>query len=116
RERFERRPRRYPRLVFHLAAGEAGAAYRSLEERRVDLLVAPMFAPIAEEHMHTEMLYDEPLVVVAGARSPWAQRRKVEFAELAAAVWTLPPTDSLYGSGVAEAFRAGALDIPGAPA
>src|SRR5215813_11389058 len=78
--------RRYPRLVFHLAAGEAGTAYRNLEERRVDLLVAPMFTPIVEEHMHAEMLYDEPLVVVAGARSPWAQRRKVELAELAAAV------------------------------
>jgi len=110
----DRLTRRYPRLVFHLAAGEAGAAYRSLEERRVDLLVAPMFAPIAEEHMHAEMLYDEPLVVVAGARSPWARRRKVELAELAAAVWTLPPTDSLYGSVVAEAFRAAGLDIPGA--
>jgi DNA-binding transcriptional LysR family regulator len=28
------------------------------------------------------------------------------------AIWTLPPLDSLYGSVVAEAFRAGGLDIP----
>jgi len=108
----DRLSRRYPRLVFHLAAGEAGTTYRSLEERRVDLLVAPMFTPIVEEHMHAEMLYDEPLVVVVGARSSWARRRKVELAELMDAVWTLPPLDSLYGSVVVEAFRAAGLDVP----
>jgi DNA-binding transcriptional LysR family regulator len=108
----ERLTRRYPRLVFHLAAGETSTTYRSLEERRVDLLVAPMFTPIAEEHMHAEMLYDEPLVVVAGIHSAWARRRKVELAELMDAVWTLPPLDSLYGSVVAEAFRAAGLDVP----
>jgi DNA-binding transcriptional LysR family regulator len=54
------------------------------------------------------------LVVVAGARSVWAKRRKIELAELAGAAWTLPPLDSLYGSVVAEAFRANGLDIPSA--
>jgi DNA-binding transcriptional LysR family regulator len=28
------------------------------------------------------------------------------------AVWTLPPLNSLYGSVVAEAFRANGLDVP----
>ena len=106
--------RRYPRLVFHLMAGEAGTTYRNLEERRVDLLVAPMFTPIAEEHMHAEMLYDETLVVVVGGRSPWARRRKVELADLVDAVWTLPPPDSLYGSVVTEAFVNAGLDVPSA--
>jgi DNA-binding transcriptional LysR family regulator len=108
----DRLSRRHPRLVFHLSAGETGATYRSLEERRVDLLVAPMFTPIIEDHMHAEMLYDEPLVVVVGARSPWARRRKVELAELMDEAWTLPPLDSLYGSVAAEAFRAAGLDVP----
>jgi DNA-binding transcriptional LysR family regulator len=110
----DRLSRRYPRLVFHLTAGEAGLTYRSLEERRVDLLVAPMFAPMLQEHMQTDMLYDEPLVVVVGAHSSWARRRKVELAELVNAVWTLPPLDSLYGSVVADAFRAAGLDVPSA--
>src|SRR5262245_14014664 len=108
----DRLSRRYPRLIFHLSAGETGATYRSLEERRVDLLVAPMFTPIVEDHMHADMLYDEPLVVVVGARSLWARRRKVELADLMDAAWTLPPLDSLYGSVVAEAFGAAGLDVP----
>ena len=53
-------------------------------------------------------------MVVAGARSVWAKRRKIELAELVDAAWTLPPLDSLYGSVIAEAFRANGLDIPSA--
>jgi len=108
----ERLTRRYPRLVFHLAAGETSMTYRNLQERKVDLLVAPMFTPMVEEHMDAEMLYDEPLVVVAGASSSWARRRKVQLAELVDAEWVLPPLDSLYGLVAAEAFRAAGLDVP----
>ena len=88
--------------------------YRTLEERTVDVVIAPLFESMAVEHLRTELLYDEPLVVVAGARSVWAKRRKIELAELADAAWTLPPPDSLYGSVVAEAFRANGLDTPSA--
>jgi DNA-binding transcriptional LysR family regulator len=108
----DRLSRKYPRMAFYLSAGEAAMTYRTLEERTVDLVIAPIFGSMIEEHMHAEILYDEPLVVVAGARSSWAKRRKIELAELAGAVWALPPLDSLYGSVVAEAFRAGGLDVP----
>jgi DNA-binding transcriptional LysR family regulator len=108
----ERLTRRYPRLVFHLVAGETSMTYRNLQERKVDLLVAPMFTPMVEEHMDVEMLYDEPLVVVAGASSSWARRRKVQLAELVDAEWILPPLDSLYGLVAAEAFRAAGVNVP----
>ena len=71
-----------------------------------------MIAPISEEHMRAEILDDEPLVVLAGAKSPWARRRKVELVELMDAAWTLPPLESLYGSLVAEAFHGAGLNVP----
>ena len=108
----DRLSRNYPRMVFHLVAGEAAAMYRTLQERKVDLVIAPMIAPISEEHMRAEILYDEPLVVLAGAKSPWARRRKVELVELMDAAWTLPPLESLYGSLVAEAFHGAGLNVP----
>jgi len=110
----DRLSRRYPRIVFHLSAGEAAMTYHTLEERRVDLLIAPIFTPIAEQHLNAETLYDELLVVVAGAGNSWARRRKVELTELMDAIWTLPPLDSLYGAVVTEAFRAAGLDVPSA--
>jgi DNA-binding transcriptional LysR family regulator len=107
-----RMSRRYPRIVFHLLAGEPSIAYRALEERNVDLIVARMFAPIDEQHVRAEVLYDEPLVVVAGAQNPWARRRRIALAELVNEPWTMAPVDSLNGALTAEAFRAHGLDFP----
>lgn len=108
----DRLSRRYPRIVFHLLAAESGIMYRALEDRKVDLIVATVFEPIAEEHMHAEPIYDEPHVVVAGLQSPWTRRRRVELADLINECWTLPPPDTLTGSVVGEAFQSAGLDVP----
>src|SRR3954454_7349686 len=56
---------RYPGVRFQLLATEAAAAYRALEERRVDLLVARIVAPEADlQHMNVLPLYKERFVVV----------------------------------------------------
>jgi DNA-binding transcriptional LysR family regulator len=104
--------RQYPRLVFHLSAGEASTTYHALEERQVDLVVAPVFTAALDRHLAAERLYDEPLVVVAGANSAWARRRRVKLSDLMEETWTLPPPESLYGGVVAEAFRNEGLDVP----
>src|SRR6266849_5354604 len=56
--------RRHPGIVVHLIARETEMNYRALEERRVDLVSARSYEPVAE-HMHTEVRYDEPHVVAA---------------------------------------------------
>src|SRR5207253_4668994 len=94
--------RRYPRIVFHLVAAESGITYRTLEERKVDLVVLHMFA--LEEHLRADVLYDERMFVVAGAQNPWTRRRKVELADLINQPWTLPALDSIVGAIVVEAF------------
>src|SRR6478735_6737108 len=55
----DRLSRRNPRVVFHLSAGEAATTYGTLEERTVDVVIAPVFASMAVEHLRTELLYDE---------------------------------------------------------
>ena len=62
-----RRPvssRRHPRIVIHLIAGEPSATFRALEDRRVDLGIVRLYAPVSEGHMDAEILYEEPWVVV----------------------------------------------------
>ena len=108
----DRLSRQYPRIAFHVLAGDAAMMYRALEERKADLVIVPTRAPMLKEHMQADVLYDERLVVVAGARSPWTRRRKVALAELAREVWTLPPLDSYHGPMIAEAFQAHGLDVP----
>jgi DNA-binding transcriptional LysR family regulator len=108
----DRLSRRYPRVSVHLLAAEAAMIYRALEERTVEVLVAGIFGPVAEENMNAEILYDDPFVVVASVRNPWCRRRRIKLADLMNEPWTLPPPDSPTGPIVAAFFRASGLDVP----
>jgi DNA-binding transcriptional LysR family regulator len=86
--------------------------YRKLSDRNLDVLVTRKFGPIGE-HLEFESLFDDsPLLVVAGAKSPWARRRRIELAELVNERWALPSPDSGMGSLVMEAFHASGLAYP----
>ena len=104
--------RRFPGISVDLLAAEPATTYRALEERRVDLVVLHMHAPISRQYVQAEALYDDAYVVVAGAQSSWARRRRIELADLASEPWALPPPDSAIGSIFAAAFRARGLDYP----
>ena len=103
--------RRFPRIVFHVVAADSGALDRELNERRVDLLIARKFPSFPEE-WNFEFLYENPYVVAAGIKNPWARRRSIELSELTSELWALPPPDSQVGSVAVEAFRASGLDFP----
>jgi DNA-binding transcriptional LysR family regulator len=107
----DRLARRRPRVVCHLTVD---STYRTLEEREVDLTIAFIVAPIAEDHMQAEVLYTDPRFVVAATKNPWSRRRKVRLADLTNEPWTLPPADSSAGVANAKAFLAAGLDLPAA--
>jgi DNA-binding transcriptional LysR family regulator len=104
--------RRFPRICVDLLAGEPSASYRALEERRVDLVVLHMHAPMSGQHLHVETLYEDAYVVAAGAQTAWARRRRIELADLMHEPWALPPADSAVGSIFVEAFLARGLVYP----
>jgi DNA-binding transcriptional LysR family regulator len=109
----DRLTRRYPRIMFHLVTGGAEVLHHELSERNVDLLIARRFGPIADERLGFEFLFDDLCVVVAGAQSPWARRRRIELAELVDEPWVLPTRGSgIVGSIATEAFGARGLAYP----
>jgi DNA-binding transcriptional LysR family regulator len=108
----DRLARRYPRIVFFPTVANDGAMRRQLIERNVDLMIGRQLASHPEEPLDFEALYDNPYVVMAGADSPWARKRKVALADLMDEPWVLPPLDSTVGVFLAEAFRAHGLDLP----
>ena len=108
----DRLAKRYPRIHFDLLTGDATLTYRALAERKIDLLIARIFGPVDEEHMQAEVLYEVRDVVAAAAQNPWTRRRRVKLADLVNVPWVLPPTDSLQGTIVAEAFRVSGLEVP----
>jgi len=108
----DRLSREYPRITVHLLASEAALAYRALEERDVEVVIAGLFGPVTRENMTAEILYEDPFVVAAGARNPWCQRRRIKLSELMEEPWALPPRDSPTGPMVVDLFRGRGLDLP----
>jgi DNA-binding transcriptional LysR family regulator len=108
----DRLSRRYPRIVFHLTSADTETLLKELHDRSIDLLIGRRHAPIPDERLSFESLFDDTFVVVAGAQHPWVRRRKIELAELANESWVLPPPESTLGSLILQAFRASGLDYP----
>jgi DNA-binding transcriptional LysR family regulator len=108
----DRLSRRYPRMVFHLVTGYTETLHRELAERKVDLLIIRGSGPIADPRYDFEFLFDDSYVVAAGAQNQWVRRRRIEIAELVNELWVLPPSDSVIGSIVMDAFSASGLDYP----
>jgi DNA-binding transcriptional LysR family regulator len=109
----ERLSRRYPRMTFHLVTfDEPDTLYRELSERNVDFLIARKAGRLNDDNLGFETLYDPSLVVVAGSRSPWARRRRIELADLVNEPWVLPPSGGVLGPAYLDIFRASGLDYP----
>jgi DNA-binding transcriptional LysR family regulator len=105
--------RRYPRIVFHVAqAPTIALQYRDLRERRVDVVLGRMLEPTGDDDVNAEVLFDDPLLVVAGANSPWHRRRRIEPGMLVDAPWCLSPRDSFARSRAVDGFRAIGLNAP----
>jgi DNA-binding transcriptional LysR family regulator len=108
----DRLARKHPRIEFHVEVNSPSATYEDLRARKLEFAIVQARAPIDDEHLHIETLYDDPLVIVAGARHPAASKRRISIADLADEHWVLPPGDSFAGSILAKAFHAEGLKPP----
>jgi len=109
----ERISRRYPRIVFRLVSTDTtGQLESELYARNVDLLIARRWGSISDEQLSFEHLFNDPNFVVAGTQHPLARRRRIEPAEVANELWTLPPPESPPGIAILQAFRACGLEYP----
>jgi DNA-binding transcriptional LysR family regulator len=107
----DRMARHYPRAVFHVAQVGTLALYDGLRERRIELGFARTFGAVPDD-MDVEVLFEEPLVVVAGANNPWVRRRKVRLADLVDEPWTWPTLGTAFDALVVESFRASGVKPP----
>jgi len=106
--------RQFPRLVFSVTtASGIEEQSRNLRERRVDFVFGRIMPAVAnEDDLNTEILCEDPLIVVASGGSKWLRRRKIALAELVGEPWSFTAPDSPIGAFVAQAFRAQGLDPP----
>jgi molybdate transport repressor ModE-like protein len=103
--------RDHPLLTIDITQAFAGPAlYRELRDRNVDLIVGRMNLPI-DDDLATEVLFDDPLLVVAGPSNPLLRRRKLELRQLMDEPWILPQTGAAR-TVIEETFAACQLRSP----
>jgi DNA-binding transcriptional LysR family regulator len=101
----------HPRLVFRLVTGSILVLHPALAARQVELVISP--APdIPEEYVNVGTLFENKHLVMAGAQSRWARRRRIRLEDLVDEPWALPPPGSTQGLIVEAAFRAHGLPPP----
>src|SRR5580704_644838 len=110
----ERIGAQHPRVVLHFdEVPSPSSEFPSLSNRVHDVVLARIARPLADENnLSIEVLFDDPLVVVADIHSPWARRRKVDIVELCDAPWILTAPHTWVHKSVSEAFEARGLVMP----
>ena len=108
----DRFSRRYPDIVCEVVEADATTVeFRQLHERSVDLIVARIPTAFSDENLNIEVLFEDPHVVVAGAKSPWISRRNVTLTDLAGERWIIPAS-LLVREIMKEAFEAQGVRVP----
>jgi DNA-binding transcriptional LysR family regulator len=89
--------------------------YGEFRERSIDLFLGRIQSPFAEDDLEAEIVYNDPVVVVAGARSKWARARSLDLSDLAGERWVLPPADTIAGPLARDLFGTSGAAMPFAP-
>lgn len=112
----QRLSRQYPRVVPDVDAGPTDAMIRSLLDRSLDLVVARGRKRLADdtvmELLKVETLFDDQLVVVAGAQSEWAHRRNIDLTDLVNERWIMSEAGTWNHMILTQAFRSHGLEMP----
>jgi DNA-binding transcriptional LysR family regulator len=103
---------RFPRAVFHVRDADTGTLIGLLRDRAIELAITRMAEPVTEDDLHRDILFHDPLVVMAGKENPWVGRRNLKLAQLMDERWIMPPPDTFLRPFIVEAFRACGLELP----
>src|SRR5262245_12843553 len=117
---FEGFIKKYPRAVLYFDEVTAAAAtynFRGLRERQYDLTLE-RWSPLADDRsadndITIEFLFNDPLVIVAGPKSKWAERRrKIDLADLLNEPWIMQAPHTWNYRNLTEACRSRGVLMP----
>jgi DNA-binding transcriptional LysR family regulator len=112
----DRYAREYPGVVLHVEDIDLRNYPPNVRELGFDLVLTRGRGPDEEtdpfNDLDVEVLWDDRLVVAAGAQSRWAHRRKIDIADLADEPWILSGPNTWNYKVVAELFRKRGASMP----
>jgi DNA-binding transcriptional LysR family regulator len=80
-------------------------------ERNIEFAICRIIGRLPDD-LDAEVLCYDAFSIATSASNPLTRRRKLTFADLAKEPWTVFPFDSVFGSVIAEAFRANGYEPP----
>jgi len=111
----QRFAQRHPGIVLHVRdMVSPKLEVPELRERKVDIVIERLVNPGASacEELDINVLFNDQLVVAAGMQTQWANRSKIDIAELVNEPWILGPSRTWGDMVIADAFRARGVDLP----
>ena len=109
--------RQYPRVVLDIHVEELETLATKLRNRNLDFVIQLLRGPLEAndpffDDLDVEVLFEDEVVIAAGAQSRWAGRRTVDLADLVDEPWILTAPPSWNYGIVSDAFRARGLKMP----
>jgi len=90
--------------------------FSELRARQVDLIVARLGAPLVQgqslDDLSVQTIFNDDIVIAAGAQSRWARHRKIDIADLVDAPWILTEENTWNKAAIAAAFAARGIKMP----
>jgi DNA-binding transcriptional LysR family regulator len=109
----ERLAKAHPGIVVHaFDANTADNVFQRLRGHELDLMIGRSSHAALDDDLTVETLFEEPFLVVTGAQSPWARRRKLELADLLGEQWIFGEPTNATQVRISEAFRQRAGGLP----
>jgi DNA-binding transcriptional LysR family regulator len=103
---------RHPQIAVRILPLDTEALdFQFLQDRNVDFVIARTPTSYVNDDFDIQVLLNDSLVVVVGAQSEWARRRKVALSDLLNDSWILPPTPYVRGV-IKQSFEACGLQAP----
>jgi DNA-binding transcriptional LysR family regulator len=103
----------YPRVILRvISADQLPLRDHELRQRNIELAITAIDGLPPDPETEAELLFHDPQVIMVGAQSEWARRRKIALKDLLEEAWILPPPESIVGASIAEAFQAASLEPP----
>ncbi len=87
-----------------------------LHSRELDIVLSRLSKPLDDDPHHAdlnlEILFEDEVVIAAGANSRWAHRRELALADLHDASWIGASRETLTATATEQAFRGSGFPVP----
>ena len=103
---------RHPNHTVLVREGTTSTLLPALWRGDLDLVLGRVASDVSSEGLKFEVLYPDPMCVVARVGHPLGKRRTLKFAALAKEQWILPTPDAFYRRRLDAAFKRAGIEPP----